>query len=248
VLPADKPGSGNSPEKAPEKAPDLKTYTPQGAAAEALKAIDPSTVVTVDRTARVAGQPAYTLVLTPRDSRSTVRRVLISIDAKHSVPLRVQVYGAAAAPAFETAFTDITFKRPAASVFSFTPPKGSKVSKDLLPLMAQPSVGAPDGTSPDSSASAPEASPAVVGSGWTSVLVLPATADGSSPLAGLAGGRRSGEDSTSSMIQQLTSTLPNGDRVLRSALVNVLLTRDGRVLVGAVSTSVLEQAAAGHLG
>jgi outer membrane lipoprotein-sorting protein len=244
VLPAEKTAektTGKPAEKADAK--DLTTYTPQGAAAQALKAIDPSTRVTVDRTARVAGQAAYTLVLTPRDSRSTVRKVALAIDAAHNVPLRVQVFGAGSAPAFETAFSDISFKRPAASVFAFTPPQGAKVSSELLPLMAGHTSKRTQGTAPDKQGGA---SPIVVGTGWTSVLVLPAATDGSSPLAGLAGGGR--QDGTSSILRRLTSTLPNGDKVLRSALVNVLMTKDGRVLVGAVSTDVLEQAAAGKTG
>jgi outer membrane lipoprotein-sorting protein len=245
VLPADTAAAKQAP-----KVKDLKTYTPQGAAAEALKAIDPSTVVTVDRTARVAGQAAYTLVLTPRDTRSTVRKVTIAIDAAHNVPLRVQVFAAGAAPAFETAFSDISFKRPAASVFAFRPPKGAKVSSDLLPLLSssrpagkhetagkQETAGQPGATTP---------SPTIVGSGWTSVLVIPAAKGGRSPLAGLTGGSQG--DTSSSILSRLTSTLPNGDKVLRSALVNVLLTKDGRVLVGAVSTEMLEQAAAGKTG
>jgi outer membrane lipoprotein-sorting protein len=245
VLPADPATKGTA-----TKAPDLTTYTPQGAAAAALKAIDPSTAVTVDRTARVAGQPAYTLVLTPRDSRSTVRQVKISIDAAHNVPLRVQVYGAGSAPAFETGFTDISFRRPAASVFAFTPPAGAKVSNDLLPLMSQQATaeGTDKVTGKATTPGTSGASPTVVGSGWTSVLVLPAAKDGSSPLAGLTGSGGTGPDSASSVIGHLTTALPNGDRVLRTALVNVLMTRDGRTLVGAVSTALLEQAAAGQLG
>jgi outer membrane lipoprotein-sorting protein len=225
--------------------PDLKQYTPQGAAAEVLQAIDPSTAVTVDRTTRVAGRAAYTLVLTPRDSRSTVRQVDIAIDAARSIPLRVQVFAASAAPAFETGFTDISFRRPAASVFAFTPPKGATVSSHLLPLLSATHQAANDHS--PAGTSAPHPVPRVVGTGWTSVLVLPASKDGSSPLAALTGGSSRHGD-TASLLGRLTSTLPNGDKALRSALVNVLLTKDGRVLVGAVSTAVLEQAAAGQAG
>jgi outer membrane lipoprotein-sorting protein len=223
VLPADATKRANT--------HDLHGYTPQGAAAQALKAIDPSTAVSVDRTARVAGQPVYTLVLTPRDSRSTVRRVLIAIDAAHSVPLRVQVYGAAAKPAFETGFTDVSFARPAASVFRFTPPKGAKVTRDLLGTMPE-QQDHQDATGPQS------AQPKVLGTGWTSVLAVPATKDGRSSVAGLNG----------SVLDKVTTTLPNGDRLVRTALVNVLLARDGRVFVGAVAPAVLQQAAAGHVG
>lgn len=248
VLPADATVKAGAKKEAATA--DLKKYTPQGAAAQALKAIDPSTAVSVDRTARVAGQAAYTLVLTPRDTRSTVRKVSIAIDAAHNIPLRVQVFGAGAAPAFETAFSDISFKRPAASLFAFTPPKGAKVSSDLLPLMSSAASGKPDSSDPKVSkggsgqkASA-SSSPSVVGTGWTSVLVLPAAKNGSSPLAALTGS----QGDTASIVGRLTSTLPNGDKVLRSALVNALITKDGRVLVGAVSTAVLQQAAAGQTG
>jgi outer membrane lipoprotein-sorting protein len=240
VIPAD---AASKAKAAETKVNDLKNYTPQGAAAQALKAIDPSTVVTVDPTARVAGQPAYTLVLTPRDAQSTVRKVLIAIDATHNVPLRVQVFGKAAAPAFETAFTNISYKRPAASVFAFTPPKGAKVTNDVLGLTGGTKADKPDATTPKKSTKARTAtpSPTVIGTGWTSILVLPAAKDGSSPLAGLTGG-------SSSALSNLTTTLPNGDHLLQSALINVLMTKDGRVLVGAVSPAALEQAAAGHVG
>ena len=215
-------------------APEVTRATPAGAAEQALKAIDPSTAVTVDRTARVAGQAAYTLVLTPRDSRSTVRKVLVAIDAAHNLPLRVQVFGAAAAPAFETAFTDVSFAKPAASVFHFSPPKGAKVTTHeaaVTPTGARPG---PAGTARGKGLAGP--APTVLGSGWTSVVELPAGTYGAP-----------GTGSASSMLSRLTTGLPNGDRLVQSALVNVLLAKDGRVLFGAVSPAVLQQAASGQL-
>ena len=215
-------------------APEVTRATPQAAAEQALKAIDPSTAVTVDRTARVAGRAAYTLVLTPRDSRSTVRKVLIAIDAQHNLPLRVQVFGAAKAPAFETGFTDVSFARPAASVFRFSPPKDAKVSTHPLDL-------AKAATRPGSNRTRPTArmQPTVLGSGWTSVVELPAGNTGAAAIG--AGG------STGALLSRLTTTLPSGDRLVTSALLNVLLAKDGRILVGAVSPAVLQQAAAGQL-
>jgi hypothetical protein len=50
-------------------------------------------------------------------------------------------------------------------------------------------------------------------------------------------------DSTE-LLSRLVTELPNGDRLLSTALVNVLQTADGRVLAGAVQPSVLQQAAA----
>ena len=88
-----------------------ESLTPQQAAKEALAAVNPTTKVTVDGTASVAGRSAYELVLEPRDSRSLVGDVRIAVDAKTSVPLRVQVHaaGATGRPAFETTFTSVIF-------------------------------------------------------------------------------------------------------------------------------------------
>ena len=177
----------------------------------------------------MAGQAAYTLVLTPRDARSTVRRVLIALDAKHSFPLRVQVFGAAAKPAFEIGFTSISFARPAASVFRFTAPHGSQVSQDLFDL---PGKGA-------GNQRATHGTTRTLGHGWVSVLELPA----GQGLSALTGGGKS-----SSVLNHLMTSLPNGDQLLSSALLNVLVTHDGRTFVGAVSPAVLQQAAAGTLG
>jgi outer membrane lipoprotein-sorting protein len=215
-------------DKAQAKAGDLGNYTPLGAADQALKAIDPTTVVSVDRTARVAGRPAYTLTLSPRTSGSTVHKVAIAIDAANKVPLRVQVFGSGSQPAFEIGFTRISFGTPSAKVFSFTPPRGSVVSKDLLPLLSGQADQADKATS--SHASTP--STRTVGSGWTSVLV----ASGGAGLPGLSA-------HGNSVVDKLFVTQPNGSRLLQTALVNVLMTPDGRVLVGAVSPAVLQQAA-----
>lgn len=219
--------------------------TPQALAQQAIAAIEPTTKVTVDRTEVVAGRPTYTLVLTPRDTASTVHQVLISVDAATSVPLRVQVYGTAGTPALQAGFTDVSFDRPAASVFDFTPPKGATVT-ELNPGGSDRATHAPstsygwfayaplEGTA----AGAPttdaqdHAGPMVHGSGWTSVLELAA---GSQAL-----------DQLGETAQALTTTLPDGSRLLKSTLVNALITPDGRLFVGAVTPQALQALATGR--
>lgn len=234
--PAASAGHSGSTTGSDGQAPDARSLTPAAAADRALQAVDPTTEVTVDRTAVVADRPVYTLVLTPRDTRSTVRRVEIAVDSDTKVPLQVRVFGAADAPAFETGFTEVSFSRPAASVFRFTPPAGSAVTTHDL---AQPAP-ATDPATPDPAPDAPaKASPTVVGTGWTSVLVLPA---GSLPTpAGPAG--PGGGGVSLDLLDRLSTTLPNGDRLVHTALVNALLTSDGRVLVGAVGPELLTAAA-----
>jgi outer membrane lipoprotein-sorting protein len=218
----------------PEPAPTEVPLTPQAAASEALKAIDPSTQVDVDTTAEVAGRSAYTLSLTPRDTRSTVQRVLIAVDSETSVPLRVQVFGSATAAAFETAFTDISFARPDASLFHFTLPDHAVVTE--TDLSGQPKA---EPTEPTHQAQA-RPQPTVIGAGWTSILMVKQPAD---PAAAT-----SSAQTGTSPLDQLTTTLANGDRLLKTSLVNALMTKDGRVFVGAVTQDLLEKAAASHTG
>ncbi|MCU1590141.1 MAG: hypothetical protein JWP11_1397 [Frankiales bacterium] len=230
VVPAD---TASKPNPVPTDAADL---TPQAAADKALKAIDPSTIVAVDETAEVAGRSAYTISLTPRDARSTVRRVLIAVDSEYYVPLRVQVFGSGVDAAFETAFTDIDFTRPHSSLFSFSPPDNAVVTeKDLG---GHPSTDAPDATATQPA----QPKPSVIGNGWTSILTM-----SQPPAAATAPGTHDGRP-TGSLLDQLTSTLPNGDRLLKTSLINALITTDGHVFVGAVTPELLQKAATGSAG
>lgn len=210
----------------PAAAGDPAAYaTPQAAADALLKAVDPTTLVEVDRTARVAGRPAYQLVLKPRDTSSLVGSVRIAMDAVTHAPLRVQAFSAsdAATPAIQVGFTDVSFSTPAASVFRFTAPPGSTVTESKLPTAADAKGwhARPAGGT----------QPTVLGKGWTSVAEL------SAPAA--TGGAKG---SSTQLLDQLTTRVPGG-RVLTTKLVSALLTDDGRVLVGAVTPQVLQDLA-----
>lgn len=230
--------------------------TPQEAAEQALKALDPSTKVTTNGTARVAGRDAYELVLTPRDSASLVGEVRVAIDGKERVPLRVQVFGkqsggSAAEPAFEVAFTRVSFDRPGDEHFTFTPPRGAKVV-EAKPgdRERKPSDKAHDGARPDATT--------VVGNGWTSVLVMRDVKlsderqadkprdDAKRPQRHAPRGSGSDGDALKNMLGSLPRVEgPWGSgRLLRSHLFSVLLTDDGRMLVGAVSPERLYEVAA----
>ena len=63
------------------------------AAEAALAPIAPSTAVSLDGTASVAGRDAYELVLEPKDELTLVEEVRIAVDGETSVPLRVQAFG-----------------------------------------------------------------------------------------------------------------------------------------------------------
>lgn len=225
-----------------------ESLTPQKAAEQALAAVDPTTKVIVDGTASVAGRSAYELVLTPRDPRSLVGDVRIAVDSKTSVPLRVQVNAADATgrPAFETAFTSVTFAKPAASVFRFSPPPGAKVS-ELGPGSAEQKSG--DATKDEAGTpggSTGATGPTVIGSGWTSIVELTGVSLGAATGSGSAAGDGAQASAQLGALTQamtpVSGTYGNG-KVLRTTLVSVLLLDDGRMFVGSVAPSVLEQAA-----
>ncbi|MEV6930032.1 hypothetical protein AB0M46_36880 [Dactylosporangium sp. NPDC051485] len=224
------PGDGDKPGARPTPT-DLPT-SPQEAADLALKAIDPTTQVTIGNSAKIAGRNAYELVLRPRDTASLVGEVRLAVDAQEKLPLRVQVLPRGTAnPAFEVAFTQVSFTRPDNAEFAFNPPAGTKVTegngaaKAAQEQQEQQHAGA-TGEKPKT---------AVVGTGWTSVLVLRTSGAGADANA----------DDTKK-VQDAIGQLPtgNGGRTFNSKLVSVLFTDDGRVLIGSVTPEKLTQVAA----
>jgi hypothetical protein len=185
----------------PSTSPPGLPPTPQQLGRRILAAIGPTTVVSVRDNVTVAGQPAYQLALAPKDSRSLIAQVTIAIDARHSLPLRVQVYARGASrPAVQAGYTSLSFGAPAVSNFTFTPPPGATVKTINVPAppprprlrgrpggASAPGVSAGPGPSRnvriDPATGRPEPGSGmsgghgdqgrVVGTGWLSVLVVP---------------------------------------------------------------------------
>ncbi|WP_214110715.1 LolA family protein [Acrocarpospora catenulata] len=208
-------------EPAPTPLPTV--ITPQDAAERALAAAGDSTGVTVGNDATVAGRAAYELVLTPKAATSLIRDVRLAVDGETLIPLRVQLYAKGAAePAFEVGFDSVTFSRPAPENFDFTPPPGATVKDGEIPALPRERVAA----------AAKDEEVKVVGSGWSAVVVAPFDAAQLPEAATTV----------------LSSATPvSGDwgsgRLIRTKVVSVLLTDDGRVLAGAVTPEALYQAA-----
>ncbi len=239
-------------------APTQVPLTPQQAASQVLKAVGTSTRVSVQRTVTVAGQPAYQLVLSPRSSGSLVGRVNIAIDASNNVPLRVQVFArGASAPAFQVGYTAISFVRPAAANFTFTPPAGAKVKTVTVPseTAGQPKPSAAERTA--------ASQVQVIGKDWLSVAVLPSSvlsqvtagstagATGQMAQSAVPGGPPgTGSGEAAAMLRTLIAAATpvhgawGSGQLLHTSLVSVLITNNGHVLIGAVTPAVLENAAA----
>ena len=216
--------------------------TPQQAANEVLAKVGATTTVSSDTNVTVAGQAAYQLILAPKSPSSLVGQIRIAIDGANDVPLRVQVFAKdAKSPAAQVGFTSISFVEPAAANFAFTPPAGAKVEQQSL--SGNGSGKKPAGASPADSAY-------TVGKSWLTVADLPQSVLSSvtgNKATGSAGSGLSGD--TGPIINALlkSATPVSGSwgsgRLVQTSLISVLITNNGRVLVGAVTPSVLYAAA-----
>lgn len=235
------------------KMPPEPALTPQQAASQVLKAVGKTTLVSVESNVLVAGDPAYQLVLAPKDHRSLVGKVKIAVDAKYGMPLRVEVFARhSKSPAFQVGYTVLQFTAPAPGNFTFTPPPGASVKVVHLgtgtkrkPVPGQPKQASGFGT---------------YGTGWLAVAEFPQkdltqglgtgpavsgpVSSGSSGPASVMGG-----DSQQVLNALIGSAKPatgawGSGTLLTTSLFSVLMT-NGEVYVGAVEPSVLE-AAVGH--
>ncbi|MFJ9410281.1 outer membrane lipoprotein carrier protein LolA [Streptomyces sp. NPDC101393] len=232
----------------------LKDATPQDLAKEALKAAGDTTSVTVDGTAKVAGQDAYQLVIKPKQSGSTIGSIRVSVDADNGVPLKFTLTPkSGGAAAVDVGYTDVDFAKPAASTFAFTPPKGAKVvdgdkQRAKAPKGAEglhPGKDLKDLKGLKDAKGAKDLKGAgglnIIGKGWTSIATIKGAGSGlPSGKADGAGGDAAGF--LDSIGDKVTGSFGSG-RVFSTRLVNVLMTDHGTVYAGAVDKQTLIDAA-----
>ena len=79
---------------------------------------------------RHAGQPAYTVRISPDEGGSLLAGAELSFDAVHGFPLRAAVYSTTTPePVVELAASEISYGPVEASVFEISPPAGAKVER-----------------------------------------------------------------------------------------------------------------------
>jgi len=82
----------------------------------------------------VAGQPAYTVRVSPKESGSLLGGAELSWDANNGVPLRAAVYSStSSSPVIELAVTEVSVGPVESSVFEITPPANAKVQEITFP-------------------------------------------------------------------------------------------------------------------
>ncbi|MEU3302657.1 MULTISPECIES: LolA family protein [unclassified Streptomyces] len=232
-------------------APGELPSTPKDFAEEALKAVDDTTSVTVDGTARIAGRDAYQLLIKPKQSGSTIGSVRIAVDAEKGVPLKFTLLPSSGGKAVvDAGFTKVDFSKPDASTFDFTPPKGAKVTEaDELEGREKGASEHPEGLKGfkgleglglegvDGSQGVN-----VIGEGWTAIAEL--TAPGGEGLTAPKSGDTPPEAQKflDALGDQVKGDFGTGT-VFKTRLVNALMTDDGKVYVGAVTKDALVKAA-----
>jgi outer membrane lipoprotein-sorting protein len=78
----------------------------------------------------IAGQPAYTVRVSPSETGSLIGGAELSFDAAHGLPLRAAVYSStSSSPVAELAATEVSYGPIEGSVFDFSPPPGAKVEE-----------------------------------------------------------------------------------------------------------------------
>jgi hypothetical protein len=206
--------------------PAAAPLTPPQMASQLLSHLSPTTSVAVEGSVYVAGQPAYRLLVAPKDPNgSTIDHVEIDVGAAGSligVPLQVAVFSSGqAVPSLQLGFAgQIDLAAPAPSELTFTPPPGADV-------VTHDVGGLPSGRYRFG-----DLDLGSIGGGWTTVLTGTdarlATSAGQGELAGL-----------SSVVEVGGAQA----RLFGTDLVNVLIMPDGQFYAGFVTAGVLEAAA-----
>ena len=223
--------------------------TPKDLAEDALKAADKTTSITVQGTAQVAGRDAYRLVIKPKDEGTTVGQITVAVDAKTGLPLKFTLTPASGGAAVvDAGFTQVSFDRPAASTFDFTPPKGAKVEEKEPDASKAPEhsekfgkefgKGTGKGSAGEFGKNGPEGLN-VIGDGWDSIAAFDTGGKG------VPSGSEVGGDAGSfldSLGDKVSGSFGKGT-VFQTRLINALITDDGKVYVGAVTKDALVKAA-----
>ncbi|MEU3409464.1 DUF2092 domain-containing protein [Streptomyces sp. NPDC006670] len=241
------------------KTGDRLAASPQQLAQDIIKQAGPTTDIGVGETAQIAGRDAYQLVLKPKQSGSTVGSVQIAVDAKNGVPLRVQLLSSKGGkPIVEAGFTQVDFGKPAADSFSFTPPKGAKLTEGSHPGLAGKDGKGAQGGKDDERFKALESLPGfgqlaggehgkgdvkMLGEGWSTVARIDSGAGKS--LKDVENDKNTPKEAKqflNSLGDKVHGKFGEG-RILSTRLVNALITDDGKVYVGAVTKDQLVKTA-----
>jgi outer membrane lipoprotein-sorting protein len=111
---------------------DSDTHEPPSVAKieEALDRLRKHVAVSDASPTDVAGHPAYTVRISPKESGSLIGGAELSFDSERGIPLRTAIYSSkSSTPVIELAATEIGYGSVDPSVFSFSPPENATVEQ-----------------------------------------------------------------------------------------------------------------------
>jgi outer membrane lipoprotein-sorting protein len=208
---------------------------------EAIAKAAPDATFSAATPTDVAGQPAYTVRISPSRNGGLVGGAELSWDAGNGVPLRAAIYSStSSAPAIELAATEISYGPVDSATVDFTPPANAKVEEVTLPGKheSQPSgQPAPGGTSGGSGSDANAPTVSTHGEGLAAIRVI-------------EGQAKAGAKSSSSLPEGLPQVKINGATATELATpLGTLLSFERNsvryLLVGSVTPAAIEAFARG---
>lgn len=190
--------------------------------------------ITVASDVKIANRGAYQITVTPKSNESLIASATIAIDAATGLPLAARVVAVGQeSPAFEVSFETITFEKPAASNFTFTPPAGTKVIEVPVPTKADLLRQLAKAPAAPNEADVKKSLEDLAAQGWGAVAKIPAS---QVPLELRA------LQSSNSLYKELTKPVAGG-RVFTSALMNIFFADNGDVYAGSVTVARLLEVA-----
>jgi outer membrane lipoprotein-sorting protein len=133
TLPQDKPGTSGQADHGPATLDQVDKGLAKLTEAWRLSGAEPTST---------AGQPSYTVKISPKDDGGLLGSAEVAWDAVHGLPLRAAVYAQGeSAPVLELVATDISYGPVSDSELSAAPPAGAKVVE-----VKPPSHAAQDGS------------------------------------------------------------------------------------------------------
>ncbi len=187
----------------------------------------------------VAGQPAYTVRVSPKEGGSLFGGVELSFDAVHGVPLRAAVYSSSTSePVMELAASEISYGPVSGSVFEVNPPSNVKIEEISLPHGARGQRA----HEPAHGAAHPKIS--VYGRGPSAIAVLASSRNGE---AKARAGSEKGEDEALEGLPKVSIDGASASE-LRTELGTILSFERGGVrylLAGSVAPGSIEALARG---
>jgi outer membrane lipoprotein-sorting protein len=178
----------------------------------------------------VAGAPAYTVRVSPKQSGSLLGGAELSFDAANGAPLRAAIFSSTSSSAvLELAATEVSFGAVPDSVFAFTPPANAKVEE----------IASSDTEKPSTHATTSHGKPKVTVHG-----------EGPAAIAVLESNLPAGKQGSSSALESLPKVTINGTSAseLRTALGTLLTFEHSGVryvLAGSDTPAAIEALARG---